>query len=64
MARLNGNKDEYLKELETHFINANTFESMIKDDFEGFIEERNKLIHFGIRIKVYDRNNHSVFVDA
>jgi hypothetical protein len=47
--KYNGNKDEFLKVLETHFINETALEYMMKDDFESFIEERQKLISGKIR---------------
>ncbi|QLH08562.1 GmrSD restriction endonuclease domain-containing protein [Candidatus Nitrosotenuis sp. DW1] len=39
-----GNEKEFLKVLESHFINKNAYDSMTHDDFQGFISEREKII--------------------
>lgn len=42
--KYNNNEKEFLQLLETHFINKNAYECMLKDDFAGFISEREKVI--------------------
>ena len=37
-------KDEFFKVLKQHFINEKAFEHMLKDDFEAFASEREKII--------------------
>ncbi len=39
-----GNEKEFLKVLESHFINKNAYDCMLRDDFQGFISEREKII--------------------
>ncbi|MDE1868029.1 MAG: hypothetical protein KGI08_10020, partial [Thaumarchaeota archaeon] len=39
-----GNEKEFLKVLESHFINKNAYDCMLRDDFQGFISEREKVV--------------------
>lgn len=39
-----GNEKEFLKGLESHFINKTAYDCMLRDDFQGFISEREKVI--------------------
>jgi hypothetical protein len=47
--KYNNDKKEFQDVLNTHFINETTYEFMLKDDFEGFINERNKTVLSKIR---------------
>lgn len=42
--KYNNNEKEFLRVLESHFINKNAYDVMLKDDFHGFISEREKTI--------------------
>lgn len=39
-----GNKSKFLKVLESHFIDDNTFDKMLKDNFKEFLEERKTIL--------------------
>jgi len=39
-----GNEQQFLSILESHFINKKCYDEMVKDDLEGFLEEREKLV--------------------
>jgi hypothetical protein len=47
-----GDAEEFQRILETHLITKNAYECMVKDDFGGFLEEREKAIlrEFAVRI--------------
>ncbi len=40
--RYHGDEQRFIKVLETHYISRKAYESMLKDNFEGFISEREK----------------------
>jgi hypothetical protein len=47
-----GNEKEFLKTLETHFINNQAYQFMKEDNFERFIEEREKAMLLAIGEKI------------
>jgi len=50
------NEKEFQSVLETHLINKEAYENMLKDNFDGFLSEREKLIFSEIRklLGIYD----------
>lgn len=50
--KYNGNEKEFLKALDTHFINYEAYRCMKEDNFEGFIKEREKTILSAIGEKI------------
>ncbi len=42
--KYHNNEGEFLRLLESHFISKNAYECMLRDDFQGFITEREKVM--------------------
>jgi hypothetical protein len=47
--RYGGNEEEFLEVLDTHFINKEGYDNMLKNDLDGFIEERENELIFKIK---------------